>query len=125
MRHGPRGEHAEMPKVRRVFAVAAFEYPNTVHPKMSAESTEFDVCVGCRVRLVDPHGPLKHHNGKIGVVFIDSGDTVTGQIGVELEDEDDARVFVKPYNISLLGLPPISWEHFKQEKAKAYEDLQQ
>jgi hypothetical protein len=123
MRHGPRGEHAEMPKVRRVCAVAAFEYPNTVHPKMSAESTHFHV--GCRVRLVDHNGCLKHHHGKIGVVFIHSGDTVTGRIGVELEDEDDARVFVTPWNISLLGLPPISWEHFKQEKAKEFEDLQQ
>ncbi len=56
---------------------------------------------------------------------MDSADTVTGQIVVELEDEDDARVFVTAWNISLSGLPPSSWEHFKQEKAKAYEDFQQ
>ena len=114
MRHGPRGEHAEMPKVRRVCAVAAFEYPNTVHPKMSAESTEFDI--GWRVRLdhLPSHLNLNGHQG-----FIASSDTVTGEIGVE---HWCSTVFVKPCNVSLLWR---SWEHFKHEKAKEFEDLQQ
>jgi hypothetical protein len=65
------------------------------------------------------------HNGKIGVVIMDSADTVTGQTVVELEDEDGGPVFVTAWNMSLSGVPPSSWEHFKQEKAKAYEDFQQ